>query len=57
MAQAIDVAPENILFFDDTSENVRGALAVGMQAVHVQSISDIERAIAENRDKMKRSRR
>lgn len=56
VAQAIDVAPENILFFDDTSDNVRGALAVGMQAVHVQSISDIERAIAENRDKMKRSR-
>lgn len=45
VAQAIDVPPERILFFDDALDNVNGALAVGMQAIHVQSIADIERAI------------
>ncbi len=47
VAQAIDVPPEHILFFDDSLENVNGALAVGMQAVHVRSIEDIEAAIAQ----------
>ena len=46
VAQAIDVPPERILFFDDTLSNVEGALAVGMQAVHVKSLADTERAIA-----------
>ena len=50
VAQAIDVPPERILFFDDTLENVNGARAVGMQAIHVQSIADTERAIARLRD-------
>ncbi len=50
VAQAIDVPPERILFFDDTLDNVNGALAVGMQAVHVKSVADIERAIARIRD-------
>ena len=50
VAQAIDVPPENILFFDDTLDNVNGALAVGMQAVHVQATADIESAIARLRD-------
>jgi putative hydrolase of the HAD superfamily len=45
VAQAIDVPPEHILFFDDTPANVAGALAVGMQAVHVGSPGDIENAI------------
>jgi putative hydrolase of the HAD superfamily len=45
VARAIDVAPEHILFFDDTPANVAGALAVGMQAVHVGSLGDIENAI------------
>ena len=45
VAQAIDVPPERILFFDDTPANVAGALAIGMQAVHVGSIADIESAI------------
>ena len=49
VAQAIYVPPERILFFDDTLDNVNGALAVGMQAVHVQSIADIERAVARMR--------
>ena len=50
VAQAIDVPPERILFFDDTLDNVNGARAVGMQAVHVQAIADIERVIARLRD-------
>jgi glucose-1-phosphatase len=45
VAQAIDVPPEHILFFDDTPANVAGALSVGMQAVHVGSIGDMEGAI------------
>jgi putative hydrolase of the HAD superfamily len=50
VSQAIDVPPEHILFFDDTLDNVNGALAVGMQAVHVQALADIERVIARLRD-------
>jgi putative hydrolase of the HAD superfamily len=45
VARAIDVPPERILFFDDTLKNVEGAMAVGMQAVHVRSITDIEEAV------------
>jgi glucose-1-phosphatase len=45
VAQAIEVPPERILFFDDTLVNVEGALAVGMQAVHVRSIADIEKTV------------
>ena len=41
VAQAIDVPPERVLFFDDTPVNVEGALAVGMRAVLVQSLDDI----------------
>ena len=48
VAQAIDVPPERILFFDDTPANVVGALAIGMQAVHVGSLGDIESALREN---------
>ena len=50
VAQAIDVPPERILFFDDSIDNVNGALAVGMQAVHVQSVADTKRAIERLRD-------
>ena len=47
VAQAIDVPPERILFFDDLPANVHGALAVGMQAVHVRTIDDIAQALRE----------
>lgn len=46
IAQTIGVPLDRILFFDDTRENVDGALAIGMQAVHVRSIADVERAVA-----------
>jgi len=48
VSQAIDVPPEHILFFDDGLANVAGALAVGMQAVHVSCVGDIESAIRGN---------
>ncbi|MGE5615912.1 MAG: HAD family hydrolase [Bacillota bacterium] len=47
VAQAIDVPPERVLFFDDTAANVAGARAVGMQAVRVGSLGDIESALKE----------
>ena len=41
----IGVKPENILFFDDSLENIEGAEKVGMQTVHVTSPQDIEIAL------------
>jgi glucose-1-phosphatase len=41
----IGVNAENILFFDDLLENVEGARAAGLQAVHVQSIADTREAL------------
>ncbi len=38
----IGVKLENILFFDDSLENIVGAEKVGMQTVHVKSPKDIE---------------
>ena len=37
----IGVTPENILFFDDTMENVVAAQEMGMSSVKVNSINDI----------------
>ena len=37
----IGVTPENILFFDDTMENVVAAQEMGMSSVQVNSINDI----------------
>jgi len=45
ISQAIGVAPSSIMFFDDTLENVRGARAAGMQAVHISDPADIARAL------------
>jgi len=47
VSRSIDVPPRGILFFDDSLENVVGARAVGMQAVHVRSASDVEAAAEE----------
>lgn len=41
IAESIGVPPESILFFDDTHENVTGALAAGLQAVHVRGPADV----------------
>jgi glucose-1-phosphatase len=46
VADTIGFRPEQILFFDDTRENVCGARRIGMPAVHVRSIVDIRESVA-----------
>ncbi|MFT7686298.1 MAG: epoxide hydrolase-like predicted phosphatase [Candidatus Azotimanducaceae bacterium] len=41
----IGIAAENIAFFDDLIENVDAANALGINAVHVKSSSDVEKFI------------
>lgn len=38
--------PDQVMFFDDTAENVLGARWVGMAAVLVRSPADIQAALA-----------
>jgi glucose-1-phosphatase len=54
VASEIGVPPENILFFDDTDENVRSATSLGMQAVHVKSIADIHNTLRKLLPQMRR---
>ncbi len=44
---SIGTRPENILFFDDSSENVDGARDIGMSAIQVRSITDIRTNVTE----------
>jgi len=44
---AIGSEPENVLFFDDTRENVDGAREIGMSAVQVRSFADIRSNVTE----------
>jgi putative hydrolase of the HAD superfamily len=46
VASEIGIAPGRILFFDDSAENVAGAKAAGLQAVHVRSTDDVSRALS-----------
>ena len=46
IASAIAVAPERILFLDDSEANVAGAVAAGLQAAHTTSVSATEAALA-----------
>ena len=46
VVQAIGVPASRILFFDDSAENVAGARARGLSAVHVRSPDDIATALA-----------
>jgi putative hydrolase of the HAD superfamily len=46
VARDIGVAPERILFFDDTAENVAGAAVAGLQAIRVRSNDDVAAAIS-----------
>ena len=41
----VGVPAARILFFDDTLENVEGARACGLQAVHVTSDADVASAV------------
>jgi HAD superfamily hydrolase (TIGR01509 family) len=45
VAGAAGLKPQRILFFDDTMENVKGARAVGMMAVHVTGTDSVINAI------------
>jgi len=47
VAAAIGVKLPRIVFFDDSLENVEGARAIGLRAVHVRSIADIEGSLQE----------
>jgi glucose-1-phosphatase len=46
VVKAIGVPAQRIVFFDDVIENVEGARARGLQAVHVRSRADVEDALA-----------
>ena len=39
--------PENILFFDDTRENIDGAREIGMAAIQVRNFADIRTNVTE----------
>jgi len=45
VASRMGLDPSAVLFFDDTLENVDGALSAGMQAVLVTSVDDVRRAL------------
>jgi glucose-1-phosphatase len=45
VVKAIGVPAERIVFFDDGIENVEGARARGLQAVHVRSSADVAHAL------------
>jgi len=46
IARAIKVPAHAILFFDDLAENVAGARAAGLQAVHVRGPADVHAALS-----------
>jgi len=46
VVKAIGVPASRILFFDDSAENIAGARARGLSAVHVRSADDIATALA-----------
>jgi putative hydrolase of the HAD superfamily len=46
VVEQIGVPACRILFFDDLIQNVEGARACGLQAVHVMSSADVKDALA-----------
>jgi HAD superfamily hydrolase (TIGR01509 family) len=46
VVKAIGAPAERIVFFDDLAENIEGARARGLTAVHVTSIDDVSEALA-----------
>jgi putative hydrolase of the HAD superfamily len=46
VVKAIGVVPERIVFFDDLAENIEGARACGLTAIHVTSPGDVAHALA-----------
>ena len=47
VAEKTGIVLTSMLFFDDTIQNVEGARAAGLQAVHVKAPSDVSRAFAQ----------
>ena len=45
VVKAIGLPAERIVFFDDLAENIEGARACGLKAVHVSSPDDVARAL------------
>ena len=45
VVKAIGAPPKRIVFFDDLAENIAGARACGLTAVHVTSIDDVADAL------------
>jgi glucose-1-phosphatase len=45
VVNAIGVPASRILFFDDLAENIEGARACGLQAIHVKSSADVAGAL------------
>lgn len=45
VADALGLPPAALLFFDDLSQNVQGAQAAGLRAVHVRSPLDVRQAL------------
>ena len=47
VAESMGLAPAEILFLDDTPENVDGAVRAGLQVRWIQSEADVVAALAE----------
>jgi putative hydrolase of the HAD superfamily len=47
VCRTLGVPPAEVAFFDDSRENVAGALAVGMHACHVTGFPDLKRVLEE----------
>ena len=45
VADAVGVPLHRLVFFDDSLANVDGARAIGLRAVHVRSLSDVEASL------------
>ena len=45
IAQAIGINKSAMLFFDDSLQNIEGALSAGLQTVHVRTPADIRQAL------------
>jgi len=45
VVKAIGVPAQRIVFFDDLAENIEGARARGLKAVHVKSAADVAAAL------------
>ena len=47
IADATGIGLDAMLFFDDSVENIKGAQAAGMRAIHVTGHTDVKRALSE----------